>query len=144
MSDGDKAAPENETTGAKRDKDKRKKIRALGRWLISTEKLPHYLIALFTFGLLLFAIMAWREAQQGTVALQGQLLTMQAVQRPLMWVTGLTPAPIYHDDTGQVSWNWNYQNIGKSIAFGVTVRTYIKAGIERFQRGHSMGVVQLN
>jgi hypothetical protein len=37
------------------------------------ENFPHFLIAVFTLFLAVFAFFAWRESQEGTAALQGQL-----------------------------------------------------------------------
>jgi hypothetical protein len=75
--------------------------------------LPHYLAALFTLALAVFACYAWLESQRGTAALQGQLTAMQIDQRPLMWVVGFQE-PDYDDPTGQVLWNVSFANIGKA------------------------------
>jgi hypothetical protein len=71
---------------------------------------------------------------------------MKADQRPLMWVIGLDPAPTYLDETGQLGWNWGYQNIGKSIAYNVIARTYVRIGNERFQTSRNRGnnAIELN
>jgi hypothetical protein len=56
----------------------------IGASIRNPNNIPHYLIALFTFGLAVFACYAWLESRKGTRALEGQLKVMQADQRP--WV----------------------------------------------------------
>lgn len=92
---------------------------------------------LATVALVVFAWRAWTEAQQTTRAIQGQLDVMKADQRPLMWVIDAAPTPQYHDDTGQVSWTWLYNNIGKGMAYNMVFTSYIKLGNEVFQKGRS-------
>ncbi|HXP76327.1 MAG TPA: hypothetical protein VN823_19460 [Stellaceae bacterium] len=55
--------------------------------------LPHYLTAVFTLGLAIFAYYAWTEAVHGTQALQGQLKVLREEQRP--WVSfGVNVTPL--------------------------------------------------
>jgi hypothetical protein len=103
------------------------------------ERITHFLTALATVALVVFAWRAWAEAQKTTTAIQGQLDTMKADQRPLVWVTFNSP-PQYNDDTGQVSWNWGYNNVGKGIAYNVVFMSYIKIGNEAFQKARSYNV----
>jgi hypothetical protein len=102
------------------------------------ENLPHYLTAIFTLALAIFAWYAWQESQRATSALQGQLLVLQTDDRPVLWVIN-TQGPIYRDETSQVVWGWQFANIGKSIAYNVLFNTYIKIGNENYQRGRNVG-----
>lgn len=68
--------PETATSGANKNNRSTPFIKFC-RWLASSiadsNNFPHYLIAIFMLGLAIFAYLAWRESQQGTAALQGQL-----------------------------------------------------------------------
>ena len=101
------------------------------------ERITQSLTVLATVALVVFAARAWNEAQKTTRAIQGQLDVMKADQRALMWVTDTAPLPQYHDDTGQVTWSWAYNNIGKSMAYNVVLISYIKIGDEVFQQSRS-------
>jgi hypothetical protein len=83
------------------------------RWLApsigDSNNFPHYLIAIFMLGLAIFAFFAWRETQQGTAALQGQLdelrrqssltIFQTLVGRSAQSATSLAPAPATYSGT---------------------------------------------
>jgi len=98
----------------------------LGSSLRNPHNLPHYLTAIFTLGLAIFAWKAWQEARHSTTALQDQVLAIKADQRPLIWVAGYKQ-PAYQEEPGQVSWEYDFENIG-SVAYGVIERSYIICG----------------
>jgi hypothetical protein len=99
---------------------------------------PHWIIALFTFVLAVFAFFAWVESTRTTVALQGQLDVLKAQQRPFLYyadavggpVTGL---PNFSKETGQIVWNFVYLNFGHSVAYRVSPEMYIRVGEDKFQ-----------
>jgi hypothetical protein len=99
---------------------------------------PHYLTALFTFILAVFACYAWLATREGTAALQGQLNAMQTDQRPFIWVVEIRP-PTYDNTGDQIRWEIGFADVGKGIAYQVVVRAYIKVGDERYERTRSVG-----
>jgi hypothetical protein len=139
------SADENQTTQGKGTRGKQKTETDpgiswrdwLGSSLRNPHNLPHYLTAIFTLGLAIFAWKAWQEAPHSTTALQDQVLAIKAYQRPLIWVTGYKQ-PAYQEEPGQVSWEYDFENIGKSVAYGVIERSYIKIGNEKYQPGRIM------
>jgi hypothetical protein len=104
---------------------------------------PHYLTAMFTLLLVVFACYAWLEGRRGSAALEGQLAAMQADQKPLLWLIGTDPRPEFVDATHQFRWTWLYANIGKGIAYQVVARDYPKIGNERYQRSRYLNGVPL-
>jgi hypothetical protein len=102
------------------------------------DNFPHYLTAIFTFGLAVFACYAWLESRRGSRALEGQLSTMQLDQRPLVWVIH-TEQPHYDDANRQFLWKWYFANIGKGIAYRVVALDYLKIGNELYQRSYGAG-----
>jgi hypothetical protein len=94
-------------------------------WLTKApDSLPHYLTALFTLLLAIFAYAAWREATHGTRALQGQLSAMEADQRPWVGIEGLQGEAQPGQDFFASA---TIKNVGKSPAFNV--HTYFKTGV---------------
>jgi len=138
---GNHSEPEKTTDTGGYKSNRWHRARALRHWAAGSlrDNVPHYLIALFTLFLVVFAWYAWDESTRGTAALQEQVLVLKADQRPMIWVTDLDPAPTYLDASGQVLWGWRFQNIGKSIAYNVVMNQYIKIGSERYQRGRNRG-----
>jgi hypothetical protein len=88
--------------------------------------LPHWVIALLTLGLAVFAGNAWIEATRTTRTLEGQLQAMRYGQRPYVWATNLG-LPQYLDSE-QVVWTYHFTNVGKGTAQNVTARHYLKIG----------------
>jgi hypothetical protein len=121
--------------------DSNQNMRRLWNWFYTSfllpERINQFLTVLATAALVVFAWRAWTEAQNTTRAIQGQLDVMKADQRPLMWITDAEAAPQFHDDTGQISWSFAFNNIGRSMAYNVVWTTYIKIGNEPFQKGRS-------
>jgi hypothetical protein len=100
---------------------------------------PHYLTAIFTLLLVVFACSAWLEARRGSEALEGQLAAIQLDQRPLLWIIRADRRPEYLDATHQFKWNWFFANIGKGIAYQAVFHDYLKIGSERYQRSRDFG-----
>jgi hypothetical protein len=135
MSGGNEGTSENERNGSEEqrheDKGKWQWIRAS---LARPDNLPHFLTALFTLILAIFAIFAWREAREGTVALRGQLEAMREEQRPRIWTQpNLLGPPAFNEQTSRVQWNWPNSNQGKSPAYAVRTVAYIKVGDGKFE-----------
>lgn len=103
------------------------------------EAMPHYIAAVATIWLAIFAYKAWNELIQGTEALQDQLKVMQMEQRPLMWIVGLE-GPDFSETARQIAWRVHFANIGKGIAYQMVLRTYTKIGPERYQTGRHIGI----
>ena len=78
---------------------------------------PHYLTALFTLALVLFAYYAWDESTRGTAALQGQLSVLRAQQRPWVGVGFVGYPP---DQPPQLQ----FKNAGNSPAFKVSITAF--------------------
>ena len=93
---------------------------------------PHWFIALFTFGLLVFAYRAWIESIKTTTTLQGQLDILRAEQRPFIYQFDIAQ-PQFNTERGYIAWNWYYVNFGRGIAYDLRFRSFIKIGSERFQ-----------
>jgi hypothetical protein len=111
------------------------RIRSLGSWIVisisNPESFPHYLIAVFTLGLAIFAYKAWDESTRGTKALEDQVKAMQADQRPYIWIINRVSGPQFREFSngiGQVSWNFQYTNYGRSVAYQFNSRPFIKVG----------------
>lgn len=56
---------------------------------------PHWLTAIFTLGLMLFAYKAWDESTRTTAALEGQLKILQEEQRPYVSQIDLAPRAVF-------------------------------------------------
>lgn len=135
--DGNKAEPHDQTKSSPLGNDCWQcgfcippKIRSFFCWL-NPDNLPHYLIAAFTLGLAIFACNAWLEAQKGTQALQGQLKVMLEDRQPYIGPTENLGAPNLHLSnigTGQVTWQFAFENYGKSLARNIRFRMYVKIG----------------
>jgi hypothetical protein len=82
MSAGSKEPEAKDTTASRqKDDDQTTPFLKFCRWVAPSvrnpENFPHYLIAIFTLGLAIFAFFAWKESREGTRALQGQLTELQ-------------------------------------------------------------------
>ena len=93
--------------------------RSISAW---PENFPHYLTAFF-----------WLEARNGTRAIEGQLAIMRMAQAAFVWRKDQLLLPVYDDKKQQVTWDWYFENYGKSIAYILQLRSYMKIGDERYQ-----------
>jgi hypothetical protein len=108
--------------------------------IINAHNFPHYLTAIFTLALAVFAYNAWIEAQRGTHALEGQLLAIRAEQRPYIGPVNIFTSPFFTvtpDHGGQIEWNIYFTNYGKSVAYDEKTVTFIKVGDEPYQKSYS-------
>jgi hypothetical protein len=105
-----------------------------GEWLWRSIKrdFPHYLTAIFTLGLAIFAFYAWRESRAGTQALEDQLLAMKAEQRPSLWIVSSTQPRLSLRD-GRIDVDVTYANFGQGIAYNITTQRYMKVGDDPYQ-----------
>jgi hypothetical protein len=111
----------NKKNGASHDAEKRNKW-PIAPWLSRVfcypDNIPLHLTWIFTAFLALFAYNAWDEATHGTVALQGQLRTMQEDQRPWVGAPEITP---HVDGNGIVTFTHVFRNVGRSPALGLFI-----------------------
>ena len=128
--------PKNGANGGTNHNKYAKRWRAICCWLWGSvskpDNFPHYLIALFTLGLAIFAYSAWIESRRGTAALEGQLKAMQTDQRPYIWVTNTLPIINFRATTGtntrQVTIDWQFTNYGRGVAYHFRLAHFIKIG----------------
>jgi hypothetical protein len=110
------------------------RIREFFCWIVRSisdpDNLPHYLVAIFTLGLTIFACYAWLESRKGTAALEGQLRAMQADQRPYIWMTNSAATINLIIPTGaasgQITFNFPYTNYGRGVAYKFRRVLYLK------------------
>jgi hypothetical protein len=104
-------------------------MRRLLNWLrvsiSDPANIPHYLTAVFTLALAVFACFAWVESQRTTHALQGQLTALKAEQRPFISLVE-TGNPRFNTATGEILVNWFTRNYGRGIAYNVVEREFMK------------------
>jgi hypothetical protein len=114
-------------------------MRRFWEWFVGSvsdpHNLPHYLTAIFTLALAVFACYAWLESQRSTQALEGQLVALKAEQRPFLWTRNIgqprfESPPIYG---GQVLIDWQYMNYGRGIAYNIASVSYIRVGDGRYE-----------
>lgn len=109
-------------------------IRRFKQWLIQSishpANFPHYLTAVFTLLLAIFAIFAWIESRKGTAALQAQsnaqqeqLSIMRAEQRPWLYATTIAIAsPLTYTANGAtIHLDFVITNVGHSPATHMTI-----------------------
>jgi hypothetical protein len=139
----DNSEPEGQ--GYRREEEEQKsKLAKMAAWLrvsiANPHNFPHYLIALFTLLLAIFAFSAWIESQRTTKALEGQLQAMRMEQRPYVYIGPHEGRPEFKaPPSGQIVWNAEFANYGKSVAYAVEVHKYIKIGEERYQASYAGG-----
>lgn len=106
-------------------------MRRFWQWLICSisnpHNLPHWLAAIFTFALAVFAWRAWQESQQTTQALRGQLEALRAEERPFLWIAQINN-PLFFKVSNQITDTFFYANYGKGIAYNIYMLDYIKVG----------------
>ncbi len=105
-------------------------------WKSVQDHFPHYLTALFTLGLALFASFAYIESHRSTEALEGQLKAMKADERPFLWVSDVTQPTLLTtpaEYSGQIRWHVFFENYGKGVAYHVFAKKYIRLGDQAYQ-----------
>jgi len=123
------------------DDPKKKEYYAPIRWIVNgSERLglhhdhaPHWVIALFTFGLLVLAGAAWIESKNTTATLQKQLDVLQQEQQPFVSQADIEKDAnksnlVYSSEINKILWGFRYTNYGKNVAFNVKKRIFLKIG----------------
>jgi hypothetical protein len=125
-------------------------LRWLGRALKDTHNFPHFLVFVATVLLVVFACVAWREAQRSTKvlqsqleearrsteALQGQLKVMLAGQRPYIGVAQIERPKLQLSPQkgSEIVWRFQIRNYGPGLAREIKFHTFIKTEDGQFER----------
>jgi hypothetical protein len=86
---------------------------------------PEWVTAWGTILLAVFAFFAWREATEGTKAIQGQLKAMLADQEPLLTASA-TDGPSLDAPSSRIMWPVRYVNMGKGTAYDFRAQTFMR------------------
>jgi hypothetical protein len=95
--------------------------------------IPHYIIAILTILIVIFAWRAWEESRKTTEALQEQLNVLKEEQRPFIGEADPIEYPKFISEFGQIIWTYHFVNYGKGVAYDVQFQTYMKIGNEKYQ-----------
>lgn len=86
-------------------------------------------IGVYTFLTVIIAAASILAAVSAWCALKTTRDIFIADQRPIIWLTNHNATPAFYitpgKDTGQIMWNWEYTNYGKSPAIEVRYETYM-------------------
>jgi hypothetical protein len=100
------------------------------------------LLAIATFALAMVAHSTDANIRIQAGIMQQQLDAMVRDQRPFIWITNSPTGPSFvkkrdaapQEDTGQIIWNWQYTNLGRTFARNLTYDTFLKIGDAPYRR----------